>query len=98
MQVVISQAAWSDLRRIGLAIAEDNRSRAESFIEELYDRCRELRDMAYAFPLLGRSDSGIRRRVCGRYLIFYRIEEDTVQIAHILHGAMDYEAILFPKD
>jgi len=54
--------------------------------------------MAYAFPLLGRSDSGIRRRVYGRYLIFYRIEEDTVQIVHILHGAMDYEAILFPKD
>jgi plasmid stabilization system protein ParE len=55
--------------------------------------------MAFAFPLLaGRSDSGIRRRVYGRYLIFYRVEEDTVQILHVLHGAMDYEAILFPED
>lgn len=33
----------------------------------------------------------------GRYLIFYRVEDETVQILHILHGAMDYEAILFPE-
>ena len=99
MDVVVSEAAWSDMRRIGSAIARDNRRRAESFVEELYDRCHELREMAYAFPLLaGRGESGIRRRVYGRYLIFYRVEDETVQILHILHGAMDYEAILFPGD
>ena len=98
MDVVVSDAAWSDMRRIGLAIAKDNRNRAASFVEELYDRCHELRDIAYAFPLLaGRSESGVRRRVYGRYLIFYRVENETVQILHILHGAMDYEAILFPE-
>ena len=54
--------------------------------------------MAYAFPLLaGHSESGIRRRVHRRYLIFYRVENETVQFLHILHGAMDYEAILFPE-
>lgn len=67
MQVFISEAAWQDLYRIGLAIAKDNKKRAESFIEELYDRCQELRDMAYAFPLLfNRRESGIRRRVYAR--------------------------------
>lgn len=55
--------------------------------------------MAYAFPLLaGRDESGIRRRIYGRYPIFYRVEGETVQIIHILHGAMDYEAILFPEE
>ena len=50
-------------------------------------------------PLLPRYQrSGIRRRIYGRYLIFYRVEEDTVQIVHVLHGAMDYEAILFPEE
>lgn len=32
------------------------------------------------------------------YLIFYRIQADTVQVLHVLHGAMDYERILFPED
>ena len=50
-------------------------------------------------PLLSRYEaSGIRRRVFGHYLIFYRVDAQTVQILHILHGAMDYEAILFPED
>jgi toxin ParE1/3/4 len=99
MRVIVSEAAWTDLYRIGATIAQDSRKRAESFIEELYDRCHELHDMAYLYPILPhRTESDIRRRVYGHYLIFYRIEDDTVQILHILHGAMDYEAILFPDD
>jgi plasmid stabilization system protein ParE len=39
---------------------------------------------------------GIRRRVHGRYLIFYRIGADYITNLHILNGAMDVEAILFP--
>jgi plasmid stabilization system protein ParE len=34
--------------------------------------------------------------VFGAYLIFYRVEADRVSIIHILHGARDYEALLFP--
>jgi toxin ParE1/3/4 len=32
------------------------------------------------------------------YLIFYRILNDTVEILHVLHGARDYEPILFPNE
>ena len=39
---------------------------------------------------------GIRRCVYGDYLIFYRVREDAVDIVHVLHGAMDYESMLFP--
>lgn len=38
---------------------------------------------------------GIRRRVHGNYVIFYRVETAKVVIVHILHGAIDYGAILF---
>ena len=34
----------------------------------------------------------------GNYLIFYLLEADTVHIVHILHGAQDYEALLFPDE
>ncbi len=99
MNVIITEAAWTDLFHIGSTIAKDNKRRATSFVEELYDRCNELHDMARAYPLLPeREHTGIRRRVYGRYLIFYRIEEDAVQILHVLHGAMDYESVLFPEE
>jgi toxin ParE1/3/4 len=36
--------------------------------------------------------------VHGNYLIFYRIDPDHVVVVHVLHGARDYEAILFPDE
>jgi plasmid stabilization system protein ParE len=55
--------------------------------------------MPSRYPLIPRyEERGIRRRPHGNYLIFYRIKADVVEILHILHGAMDYESILFPTD
>jgi toxin ParE1/3/4 len=52
----------------------------------------------YAFPLVPRYERrGIRRRVCGNYLIFYRVENGDVLIVRILHGARDYGPLLFPE-
>lgn len=99
MRVVVTEAALTDLIRIGQAIRQDSPARAETFVAELYDRCRRLGDMPRAYPLLPDwEDSGVRRRVHGAYLIFYRLGEDTVEVLHILHGAQDYERILFPND
>jgi toxin ParE1/3/4 len=48
-------------------------------------------------PLLpGREATRLRRAVHGNYLIFYRVDPDHVVIVHVLHGARDYDAILFP--
>jgi toxin ParE1/3/4 len=51
---------------------------------------------APAFPLVpGHHKSGIRRRVHGNYLIFYKVARDRIVVIRVLHGAMDYEARLF---
>ncbi|MGO4832261.1 type II toxin-antitoxin system RelE/ParE family toxin, partial [Rhizobiaceae sp. 2RAB30] len=61
------------------------------FVNELYDRCKELGSLHHAFSLVPRLEqTGIRRRPYGNYLIFYRVSGDTVEILHVLHGAMDY--------
>jgi toxin ParE1/3/4 len=53
--------------------------------------------MPRAYPLLPNwEDRGVRRRVHGNYLIFYRISADVVEFLHVLHGATDYERVLFP--
>ena len=92
MIVQLTDEAEGDLERIGDYIAQDNPLRALSFINELRDKCLSLTDMHQAFPLVPRY--GIRRRVHDNYAIFYRVEANRVVVVHILHGAMDYAAIL----
>lgn len=99
MKVVITDAAWADMLAIGRAIGEDSPLRAETFVEELFDRCIGIGRMPRAYPLVpGREESGIRRRVFGNYLIFYRVAREKIEVLHIFHGARDYEPILFPED
>lgn len=98
MKVIITAEAEADLEAIGDYIARDNPARALSFVRELYQLCLDIADMPQAWPMVSRYDhQGIRRRVHGRYLIFYRISSDSITILHILNGAMDVEAILFPN-
>lgn len=95
MIVRISAEAERDLEAIGDFIAEDNPDRAISFIRELHARCLSLVEFPERFPLVPRYASlGIRRRVYGNYLIFYRITSDAIIVLHVLHGAQDYTALL----
>lgn len=98
MIVELTREAERDLERIGDYIARDNPARAVTFLRELRDKCLGLAEMPERFPLVPRYEAvGVRRRVHGRYLIFYRVEADRVAVVHVLHGAQDYEAILFPS-
>jgi toxin ParE1/3/4 len=96
MGVVLSGEAEADLERIADRIAQDNPSRALSFAKELRERCETLADFPEGFPLVSRyAHHGIRRRVHGAYLIFYRVGATQIEVLHILHGAMNYEPLLF---
>jgi toxin ParE1/3/4 len=97
MRVFLSAAALADLEEIGDWIARDNPARAVTFVHELREACETLAQSPERFAAVPRyKHLGIRRRVYGNYLIFYRIEIDVVDVLHVLHGARDYDAILFP--
>jgi plasmid stabilization system protein ParE len=97
MIVHFSVEAEQDLEAIGDYIARDNPRRAISFLRELREQCLGLAEMPKRFPLVKRYEAGgVRHRSHGNFLIFYRIEAEKIVIIHILHGAQDYRAILFP--
>jgi plasmid stabilization system protein ParE len=97
--VVITEEAEADLEQLGDAIAVDSPLRAISFVRELRERCEGLAEFPRAYPLVPRyEDSGVRRRVYGNYLIFYRTGAESIDVLHVLHGAMDYEPLLFPEN
>jgi toxin ParE1/3/4 len=99
MIVVITAAAENDLESIADRIAQDSPSRALTFIAELRHRCETLIDAPKGYVLVPRYEAlGIRRRPYRDYLIFYRLNGETIEILHVLHGARDYEAILFPGE
>ena len=99
MKVVFTTEAVTDLENIDEFIARNNPRRAVSFLAELIDKARDLAGMAEAFPLVPRyAHLGIRRRPYGNYLIFYRIEIDEISVIHVLHGARDYDGLLFPDE
>jgi toxin ParE1/3/4 len=96
MKLVFTDEAKADLLQIGEWIAEDNPPRALTFVDELETRCARLTAMPRAYPLVSRHEnSGVRRVSHGNYLIFYRVTADAVEILHVLHGARDYEPIVF---
>lgn len=98
MIVKITVAAEADLKQIGEWIAVDDPVRAATFIDQILQKIETLVDAPRGYPLVPRYEtSGVRRRVFRDYLIFYRIMEKEIEVLHVLHGARDYEAILFPE-
>ena len=96
MKVRLTAAAERDLEAIADRIAQDNSARALSFVRELRRACIGLADFPHRFALVPRYERhGIRHRVHGNYLIFYRVEEEAVTVLHVLHGAADYGPLLF---
>ena len=80
-----------DLIEIAAFIAQDNPARAKSFVDELEADCDRLitqSGIGAPRPELG---EGVRVLPHGRYLIFYRPDENVVRIARVLHSARDVE-------
>lgn len=87
MTLVFSPKAAEDLEEIGDFIARDNPERTVSFVEEIEQHCDRVAEMPTAFPERADIAPGLRMAVHGNYLILYRIQNDTVRIERIVHGA-----------
>lgn len=54
--------------------------------------------MPHAYPLVPRyAHLGVRRCVVRDYLIFYRVQSNLLEIIRIIHGAQDYDKLLFAE-
>jgi toxin ParE1/3/4 len=96
--VLVTAEAEADLEQIATYVAEQSPQSALKLVRELRERCESLADAPRGYPLVPRYERlGIRRRPFGHFLIFYRVGADAIEIVHILHGARDYEPLLFPE-
>ena len=99
MNVAFSKSSLDDLTEIGEHIARSDPRRADAFTAELVIAAEAIAKMPQGFPLVPRDEKReLRRKRYRRYLIFYIARQEVVEIVRILHGARDYERVLFPDD
>ena len=88
-KILCTTQANLDLVEIALTLARENPAAAGRWL----DRIQEKYAMLARMPLLGheRSDLAphLRSLTTGHYVIFYRPQEDGIQIIRVLHGARD---------
>ena len=97
MRLIISPSARSDLVDIADFIGQEAPIRAQSFVEELYEACAELTRAPLRFAKVDVPVADLRRRIHGRYSIFYRVSREKIEIVRIVSSARDL-ARLFPDD
>jgi len=92
----VSRKAQSELRGILKDIARENRSAAQ----RMRDRLKEKFAMLASHPLMGEQCfefehlvPGIRRFPVGNYIIYYTPTDRGIRVGHVVHGAMDQEAL-----
>jgi toxin ParE1/3/4 len=94
MKVRLTPEAKADLEGIGDRIAERNPARAVTYVGELRERALRIGEFPHAGPPRPQWGEGIRIAVHGKYLIVYRVRDETVQILRVVHGARDLDALL----
>jgi toxin ParE1/3/4 len=89
----LTEQARQDLDEIWLYIAEDNPA-ADQFLDTLYEKSVLLAGQ----PLLGHLQPelalNLRSFPVGNHVIFYRPIDNGIEVARVLHGARDIDALL----
>lgn len=91
-RVVWSPKAIDDVDAIATYIARDSRSYASAVVQKMLDLTRNLSN----FPFSGRivpefEDETIREKIAYSYRIIYRVKDETVTIAAVIHGKRQLE-------
>jgi len=90
-----TQPSQEDLRAITLHFLDINVNAARSVARSIKSRCRRLIQFPYSGQVIDRDRYGdLRRLVAGHYIVVYRVEDRTVEILRVLHGARDIASLL----
>jgi toxin ParE1/3/4 len=98
----ILPTADADVDAAAAYIAHDNLDAALRFYDAVDTTYRQLRQHPKRSPIyeIDPRLTDIRKRAVtgfSNYLMFYRIDDQVVEIIRVLHGARDIPAVLFEK-
>jgi toxin ParE1/3/4 len=94
MKYRVSDEARRDLTEIARHIAEDNPSRALSFVDELTTKFRVIAERPLSFPAREEWHTELRSALHRPYVILFGVTGDHVEIVRVFHGARDIPNLL----
>ena len=97
LPVKLLARAQADLRQIHAYVAADSPENARRFLAALRDTIFKLGDFPFAAPV-PRDErlkkKGYRFVPHGEYLVFYKVNRNSVTVYRVLHGKRRYATIL----
>ncbi len=92
LPIVLTDPAQADLGDIWMFLADQSEALAHRTVNAIL---KELTILEMT-PMLGRSREefgrGLRSILYKQYVVFYRVQNDTIAIIRVLHGSRDLEA------
>ena len=89
LELVISDDAEQDLTDIWKYIAEDNPVNATRFLRKLAEKYHWLTENSQAGVNRNNLLSGLRSFPYAKYMLYYRVKNDTLELVRVLHGSRD---------
>jgi plasmid stabilization system protein ParE len=94
MRVELSGLIENDLDTIADYIAQDNPTRAVTFLREIRAQILAIGQNPLLYQLRPEIGEGARMTVVGRYVILFRVIPDAVKIERVVYGGRDLLALL----
>ena len=98
MKLTLTEAALEDLRSIrGYTLETWGAEQEELYLDKLWLRIEAIRSDPFRYRLREDLFPGCRIASEGRHILLFRANEESLEIARVLHSAMDLKSHL-PSD
>ncbi len=99
-KIELSEAAYYDIDSMFSYISQNNKAVAEKLRLRIYKAIQKLGDFPELGPVISEEEApgaarGYRWIVVNPYIIFYRVLDERIIIARVLHGRQNWLQSLF---
>ena len=99
-KIKISDDAYYDIEEMFSYISVDNKKAASDLHKRIYTGIKGLKDFPFKYPAVQLEDApgaqrGYRYMAVNSYIIFYRVLDDSIIVARVLHSRQNWLHLLF---
>ena len=99
-KIKISEDAYCDIEDMFAYISTDNKNAAKKLRQKIYDGIKGLQTFPFQHPAVQEDDApgaarGYRYMAISPYIVFYRVRDDDIVIARVLHSRQNWLHLLF---
>ncbi|MCL2405298.1 MAG: type II toxin-antitoxin system RelE/ParE family toxin [Defluviitaleaceae bacterium] len=99
-KIKISDDAYYDIEEMFSYISADNKKAASDLRKRLYTVIKGLKDFPFKYPAVQSEDApgaqrGYRYMAVNPYIVFYRVLDDSIIVARVLHSRQNWLHLLF---